>query len=107
MKEKVVVKKPIIKDKVIAEKTERSSEVLVEKTAVKDNVVYKVQIGAYSNEKNMNIFKGLPDVHFKIVNGLYKYYTGNLGTESDARKLIEKAEAKGFEGAFLIKEKKK
>jgi hypothetical protein len=107
VKEKVVVKKkPIIEEKVVEEEI-----VVAEKTAVpadppvaKNNVVYKVQVGAYSNEKSMSIFKGLPDVHFKMVNGLYKYYTGNLKTESDARKLIAKAEAKGFEGAFLVKE---
>ncbi len=70
-------------------------------------VIYRVQIGAYSNKKDVSIFDGLPDVHFKKINGLYKYYIGGFSTKSDAETLITTAESNGFEGAFVVTEKMK
>jgi len=34
---------------------------------------------------------------------LYKYYSGKFTSEYEARSYIEKARAKGFTGAFLVR----
>jgi hypothetical protein len=70
------------------------------------SVVYKVQLGVFSAKKNTDAFSGLPDVHFKKINGFYKYFSGKFKTEAEAKKLIPKAKAKGFSGAFLVRVKK-
>jgi len=112
---KAVKKKPVakivIEKEVVAATPAPVKEEVVTKPVIKEEsiasgtVVYSVQLGAYSNEKSMTLFTGLPDVHLKRVNGLYKYYSGLLNSEAEARKLIIQAENKGFEGAFLVVEK--
>lgn len=70
------------------------------------SAVYKVQLGVFSAEKELSVFKDLPEVHFTIVNGFYKYFSGKFNSEEEARKIIPQAKAKGFKGAFLVRVKK-
>lgn len=65
-------------------------------------MVQKVQLGVFSMKKSKDVFKGLPDVHFKKVNGVYKYYSGKFTHEIDARENLISAKSKGFSGAFVV-----
>lgn len=67
-----------------------------------DEMIYKVQLGAFSKEKALKTFGDLPDVHFEKVSGLFKYYSGNFTDEQVARALVQKAKENGFPGAFLV-----
>lgn len=68
--------------------------------------IYKVQLGVFSEEKSLSVFKGLPDVHYSLINGFYKYFSGKFNTEAEAKKVIVEAKSKGFKGAFLVRVKK-
>ncbi len=70
---------------------------------IKSEVVFKVQLGVFSTEKDLEVFGSLPDVHYIKVGTLYKYYSGKFTSEYEARSYIEKARAKGFTGAFLVR----
>ncbi len=86
--------KEILKDiNIESEKTE----------TLKSEVVFKVQLGVFSNEKDLEIFGDLPEVHFVKVGKLYKYYSGKFTSEYEARSNIEKAKSNGFTGAFLVR----
>ena len=71
------------------------------------NVLYKVQVGAFRIEKSLSFFEGLPNVSFKKVGDLYKYYTGAFENEEEAREMIVQVENKGYQGAFLVEEIKR
>jgi tetratricopeptide (TPR) repeat protein len=95
-------------DKLNASRLNDASEADLGRVNTEEEIIlYEVQIGAYSKEIDVSIFQGLPNVHFKLRNGLYKYYTGGFGTRSDGEKLIEAAEAKGVEAPFLVVKKTK
>jgi len=84
----------------------KEEEVVVAKKVVPASVVYKVQLGVFSAKRDKSVFRGLPDIHYKKVNGFYKYFAGKFNTEGEAKKIIPKAKSKGFTGAFLVREKK-
>lgn len=69
----------------------------------KSEVVFKVQLGVFSAEKDPKVFGDLPEVHFILVGSFYKYYSGNFSSEFEARSTIEKAKSNGFQGAFLVR----
>lgn len=78
-----------------------------QKSAPKElTVVYKVQLGVFSEKKDIKVFKGLPDIHYTKVRGFYKYFTGKFNTEKEANDLIPQAISKGFREAFLVVVKK-
>lgn len=66
-------------------------------------VVFKVQLGVFSSEKDLKVFGDLPEVHFITVGKFYKYYSGKFSSEFEARSVIDKAKANGFQGAFLVR----
>lgn len=69
-----------------------------------EGLIFKVQLGAYSKQQpDMSIFGELPNVHFGVENGLYKYYAGNYTSEYEVRDIIKQAQAAGFVGAFLVR----
>ena len=73
------------------------------KEIIKSEVVFKVQLGVFSKEKELGIFGALPEVHFVKVGNLYKYYSGKFTSEYEARSNIAAAKNNGFSGAFLVK----
>jgi len=75
----------------------------VKTEVLKSEVVFKVQLGVFSKEKDMEIFGNLPEVHFVKVGNLYKYYSGRYTSEYEARSNIDAAINNGFTGAFLVK----
>lgn len=69
-----------------------------------NNGGFAVQLGVYSSEKSKSIFGDLPEVHFKKTpSRLFKYYSGKSLTKKQAEKVLEKAKAKGFSTAFIVK----
>ena len=79
------------------------TKVKTEKETIKSEVVFKVQLGVFSSEKDLEVFGNLPDVHFIKVGNLYKYYSGKFSSEYEARSNNEKAKSNGFTGAFLVR----
>lgn len=69
---------------------------------LKSEVVFKVQLGVFSSEKDLSLFGDLPDVHFIKVGKFYKYYSGKYPSEDEARKNVLKAKSSGFPGAFIV-----
>jgi hypothetical protein len=100
----VIQEQSIAPLQIIVEAGVVESETVVIPSMVK-KAVYKVQLGVFSSEKSINVFKGLPEIHFKKVNGFYKYFSGKFDTEAEAKKVIPQAKSKGFPGAFLVRVK--
>ncbi len=74
---------------------------------VEDGTSYKIQIAASKNKlapKSYN-FKKLPSISRIKVGEVYKYYTGDELSLSQAQDLLHKAKAKGYKTAFIVKEK--
>lgn len=93
-----------VKENAVIDANEELKEIVKEVDEKKaSEVIYKVQLGAFSKEKPKSLFQDLPDVHFEMVNNLYKYYSGNFKTEEEARKNVARAKEIGFPGAFLVK----
>ncbi len=85
------------------ESREEPNKEVVKTEVIKSEVVFKVQLGVFSREKDLEIFGNLPDVHFVKVGNLYKYYSGKYTSEYEARSNIDAAKNNGFTGAFLVK----
>jgi N-acetylmuramoyl-L-alanine amidase len=91
----------------IAEKQEEL-KIATPKTEAKSaetGVIFKVQIAA--SGKNLELipgnFKGLNNLSSTTDNGtLYKYMYGNTSSYTDAKKNLEEAKIKGFEGAYIV-----
>ena len=78
----------------------------IDKPEVKSNgVIFKVQLGVYSSQKENSVFGDLPDIHFEKVNKLFKYFSGHFASEAEANAIVLKANKVGFKGAFLVKVK--
>lgn len=67
-------------------------------------VVYIVQLGAYNNNVNSEVFKGLyPCVGFKKPNAnITRYFAGSFYLYKDAVKALPKVKECGFYDAFII-----
>ena len=76
---------------------------VVKTDVIKSEVGFKVQLGVFSTEKDLEIFGNLPEVHFVKVGNLYKYFSGKYTSEYEARSNIDAAQNNGFTGAFLVK----
>jgi cell division septation protein DedD len=72
----------------------------------KDQIVFKVQIGAFKSEPPADIkaqFSTLKDVKQSTTSsGLNRYTAGSFSNYSEAQKLKEELKKKGIEGAFVI-----
>lgn len=67
-----------------------------------DEVVFRVQLGAYRQKIDRNIFKGVNTLSFSTAGGITKYVTGSHPSYQEA--YIEKMNMKkmGFTGAFVV-----
>lgn len=67
-----------------------------------DKVIFRVQLGAYRQKIDRNIFKGVNTLSFPTAGGVTKYVTGSNSTYQQA--YIQKLEMKkmGFSGAFVV-----
>jgi hypothetical protein len=67
------------------------------------NVVYRIQLGAYSKKLSTSIFKDIGQmVVMKTEDGLYKYVTGGFYSIQDALKERDVLTNKGYKGAFVV-----
>ncbi len=73
-------------------------------TALPDGLVYRIQLGAFSNVVNANAFKGLFPVSAENMHNtrVTKYYVGYFSNSVDARKALERVKDYGYPDAFLV-----
>ena len=99
--EEILTKEIIVKSEtIIISKEENTNTALQNNT---DEIIYKIQLGAFSKEKPSSSFGDLPNVHFEKANNLFKYYSGNFTDEKAAKELMERAKNSGYPGAFIVR----
>jgi hypothetical protein len=105
-------KQETVNEELLTNETKSKNESKVDNKEIKsyttnidfeDEIIYKIQLGAFSKEKPSSSFGDLPNVHFEKVNNLFKYYSGNFTDEKAARELMEKAKNSGYPGAFMVR----
>ena len=77
----------------------------VETTSVSpDGVNYRIQLFVSSEKKDFKSesFNGLNEISVTTVGSLYKYYFARVNTYSEAKKMQEIAQKKGFDEAFVV-----
>lgn len=67
-------------------------------------MIFKIQLGAFSNEPSKSKFSGVGSVNVESIDGLFKVTTGNFKTREEAYKRLDELKAKGYNG-FLVKYK--
>lgn len=67
-----------------------------------DQVVFRVQLGAFRGKIDKNVFRGVNTLSFPTSGGITKYVTGSFSTYQQA--YIHKLDMRkmGFEGAFVV-----
>lgn len=66
------------------------------------NVIYRIQLGAYSKKLSLAMFRGAGTViQIHSDDGLYKYVTGSYASIQDALKRREELVKRGYKGAFV------
>ena len=93
--EKIVEEKPIVKEGKVETPSQPKAVI---------GVVYKVQLLTSSKKIALDPvnFSGLKNVDEYISNGFYKYTIGQEKDYSAAKRLQDKAEEKGYDGAFVL-----
>ncbi|RMG83453.1 MAG: SPOR domain-containing protein, partial [Bacteroidetes bacterium] len=68
-----------------------------------DGLVYKVQVGVFSNEKSPSYFNGLyPLTEHVISEGVYEYDAGIFYSYEQALEAKKQIQQKGFKDAFIV-----
>ncbi len=68
-----------------------------------NEVIFRVQVGAYKGNVSKDIFGDLPQlISFQGENGVTRYVTGNYSSYQEAAKTKIDILLKGFEGAFVV-----
>ncbi len=67
-------------------------------------LVYKIQIGVFRNEPAAEAVSKIPPISKMEIpeKGLTKYFAGEYGSYADAQKDINRVQAAGFSGAFIV-----
>lgn len=74
-----------------------------ERSSISDQVIYRVQIGAFTHSLSMNIFEGVGDmIVLKGEDGLTRYLTGSYDNIQQAASRKIDVLLEGFEGAFIV-----
>lgn len=98
--EKIVVKEVEIKD--TGEQKETKPKKVSDIKGTK-GLVYRVQIGVYSNPIAIEeVFKGIKDIKKEAISGGLKYYSGEYKTFSDAQDAKDYITANGVADAFIV-----
>lgn len=72
-------------------------------SAESNEVVFRVQVGAYRGNVSKEVFGDLPQlISFLGENGITRYVTGNFASYNEAAKAKIDILLKGFEGAFVV-----
>ena len=69
---------------------------------IPEKLVYKIQLGAYTNEIPENTFGGLTPVSKEVAASGTKYYVGEFASIKDARKALDEVKKYGYPDAFLV-----
>ncbi|MEA1787400.1 N-acetylmuramoyl-L-alanine amidase [Arenibacter sp. GZD96] len=105
------LKTPVVEDKkevaVIASSEKKDPmPAVVEKNvpAVKENVVFKVQLMASSKDLPLRSedFKGLNKLSKEPINDLFRYMYGNTSSYTEAKLLKTNADAKGYTTSYIV-----
>lgn len=76
---------------------------LSDRQALSDEVIYRVQIGAFTHPLSMNIFEGVGDmIVLNGEDGLIRYITGSYDNIHKAASRKIDILLEGFEGAFIV-----
>ncbi|GAB4376421.1 MAG: hypothetical protein Kow0075_03550 [Salibacteraceae bacterium] len=68
-----------------------------------DKIVYRVQVGAYANKLNVDIFDGIDDLLvITTSDGLTRYYVGAFTNYQQAASLKIDMMKRGYEGAYIV-----
>lgn len=90
----------------IAKSTVKSSTSAIAKAELEkesNEVIFRVQVGAYKGNVSKEIFGDLPQlISFMGENGITRYVTGNYASYNEAAKAKIDILLKGFEGAFVV-----
>ena len=74
-----------------------------ERSSISDQIIYRVQIGAFTHPLSMNIFDGVGDmIVLKGQDGLTRYLTGSYDNIQQAASRKIDVLLEGFEGAFIV-----
>lgn len=68
----------------------------------KDDIVYRVQLGAYKNKVSENVFKNIENIlEIQADQGVYRYVTKGFKTIKEAAELKADLAAEGYADAFI------
>jgi tetratricopeptide (TPR) repeat protein len=72
--------------------------------ALPQGVLYRIQLGAYSNPVSIQSFKGMTPISGEKVSGgkITKYYVGKFFSLSNAEKALPSVKGLGFKDAFIV-----
>ena len=74
-----------------------------ERSTISEQVIYRVQIGAFTHALSMNIFEGVGDMLvLKGEDGLTRYLTGSYDNIQQAASRKIDVLLEGFEGSFIV-----
>ena len=65
-------------------------------------LIYRIQLGAYTNEIPENTFRGLTPVSKEKTASSTKYYVGMFSSINEARNALQKVKDYGYPDAFLV-----
>jgi hypothetical protein len=82
----------------------RSSEPIPAITILPKGLVYRIQLGAYSQELPMNYFGGLTPVSLEKLEdrSVVKYYVGQFYSSKESRIALEQVKDYGYKDAFIV-----
>ncbi len=86
--------------KALSHPVEESKNIEAAKT--EENLIYKVQLGAFSVKKEDAVFNGLKEISLEQGSGVYRYFTGSFTSKEEALKRVQEAKEKGFPGAYSV-----
>lgn len=68
-----------------------------------NQVVYRIQVGAFGKKMNQNIFAGVPSVSgITSTDGMTRYFSGSYTSFTEAATAKIDLVAKGYSGAFIV-----
>jgi len=71
-------------------------------TNMQAGLIYKIQLGSFSQAIPENTFQGLTPVSKENDKAVTKYYVGNFVLLKEARKALEKVKNYGYPDAFIV-----
>jgi hypothetical protein len=99
----VKVNGPILKNEAKSSLKNQEAIAKADLAAESNEVIYRVQVGAYRGNVSKEVFGDLPQlISFTGENGITRYVTGNYATYKEAAKAKIDILLQGFEGAFVV-----